>query len=416
MEYEFYGPLFTDFVTKCWQGRIDNPKPSIKNTSFKLMMNSLTGKFGQKSHQTNSSIHTTSYAMNPQRQKMFEELVENVIDFDLIFDEEGDNHAILLETASSNGHPSYPIYLSAQILANSRVHMSTIYRACNAYTDPSCAIFYTDTDSMVMPSKCIPPLLQRNLVGTGIGQLGCDLHDPFLNNQFSKIIRGVWAAPKGPYSLIYINPGEAIAKEKIRTKGIPHPEGPFIYEEEIKLNLSTKDLDKMLRAIQWIDRPDSYEVPTDLIGERFYMFKKKDAANLEDIYFAKHLNFSLIKQMMQHEGELICYYGGMSKEMMTKKNAFLSVAPTVNKRIPCRSDWWAGGNRFFPCQLDPSFPLATEFDLSYPKGFDVNYIPRDMVYQYSCSHCNFYILTLRLHAPGAPPPNCYLCNRVLYLV
>ena len=75
------------------------------------------------------------------------------------------------------------------------------------------------------------------------------------------------------------------------------------------------------------------------------MFKKANPTSLEDVYFAKHLNFNLIKQMMNHEGELTCYFGGMNKEIMTKKNAFMSVSPTVNKRIPCRSDWWAGGKK-----------------------------------------------------------------------
>ena len=220
MEFERLAPLFNDFVMKCWKGRQDNPKPSIKNRAFKDIMNCLTGKFGQKSHLTNTSIFTTSYQLNPSRQKIFEDVLESVTDFDPVFDSNGDNHAVILETASPNSHPAYPIYLSGQILAYSRVYMSTVYRACNAYRDPSCAIYYTDTDSMVLPAKCVPPLRSLGFIGSDIGQLGCDLFDAFTNQQFAKIIRGIWAAPKGPYSLVYVNPGQHIAKEKIRTKGM----------------------------------------------------------------------------------------------------------------------------------------------------------------------------------------------------
>jgi hypothetical protein len=368
IEFEKIGELFNDFVDKCWQGRIDNPKPSVKNLAFKEIMNCLTGKFGQKSHQTNTSIFTTSYQLNAQRQKIFETLLENVVDFDPIFDQTGANHAIIIETKASSPHPAYPIYLSGQILAYSRVYMSSVYRACNAYRDPTCAIFYTDTDSMVLPSKCVPPLVELGFIGSGLGQLGCDLHDPFVNNLFSKIIRGVWAAPKGPYSLIYVNPNENLAREKIRTKGIPHPKGPFVYLEGNDIDLSVNSLDKMIRAMNWLESPHKFQVPSDFVKERFYLFKRLSDG---ETHFARYLNFDIIQKMMNHEGELTCFFGGMSKDILTRTNAFLCVAPTINKRAPCRLDWWTGGNRFYAHDLDPTQPRASNFDLTYPKGYEL---------------------------------------------
>lgn len=71
---------------------------------------------------------------------------------------------------------------------------------------------------MVIPQSCIPDLKKANHFGKNIGQLSCDLSDGC--EQFSKIVKAIWAAPKGPYSLVYLNPGENVYKEKIRAKGI----------------------------------------------------------------------------------------------------------------------------------------------------------------------------------------------------
>ncbi len=63
--YDFSASIFQDFVDICWQGRLDNPKSktdfasNAKNAAFKLTLNALTGKFGQKSHPTNTYIHNT---------------------------------------------------------------------------------------------------------------------------------------------------------------------------------------------------------------------------------------------------------------------------------------------------------------------------------------------------------------------
>lgn len=64
--YEFNAHVFNKFVQKCWQGRIDNPKSKVdkgsnsRNRAFKDTLNKLTGKFGQKSHLTNTTIYNSS--------------------------------------------------------------------------------------------------------------------------------------------------------------------------------------------------------------------------------------------------------------------------------------------------------------------------------------------------------------------
>jgi hypothetical protein len=217
--FPYYAQVFDTFVDKCCQGRLDNPKPSVKNRAFKDTLNKLTGKFGQKSHPYNTVIYNTGAKQNEKQLKAFEESIATLNDFDIIFSNSGKNHAIVMEVANPKPHPTYPIYLSAQILANSRVYMSGIYEKLNAYRDPNYAIYYTDTDSMVLHARCQPILERAGLIGEGLGQLSCDLIEPY-NGHFAKILTGVWAAPKGPYALGYVDNKKPQIMEKVKAKGM----------------------------------------------------------------------------------------------------------------------------------------------------------------------------------------------------
>lgn len=365
-EFEKYGDLFSTFVKTCWDGRIANPKPSVKNLAYKQIMNCVTGKFGQKSHPTNTTIYNAE-AKTEEAKKDFQELIAKVVDFEPILSKSGDNHALILETLSDSPHPAYPIYLSAQILAYARVYMSHIYRACNAYLDPSNAVYYTDTDSLILPSHCVPLLAEFGYIGTKLGQLSCDLHDPF-NGQFARILRGVWGAPKGPYSLVYVTPHNGIAKEKIRTKGIPHPDGPFPYREEIELHLTPENYQLVRRLLNWIDDPVHHQVPAEFIKQRFYMFKTHLTG---ETYFARHINFKHIQMMMSQSGEMTCYFGSMQKSLLSNMNSVLSVSPTINRRIVCHQQWWPKSGRQSTNEEDVTA-------MTVPDGYEPNRVKHDL--------------------------------------
>ena len=356
-QFSYYGALFKDFIDLCWQGRIDNPKPSVKNLSFKNTMNKLTGKFGQKAHATNTTILS---AKSKTADKDAKKILENLEDFDLLFDENGDNHAIILEVTNSNPHPTYPIYLSAQILANSRVIMSRVYRQINAYLDPECAIYYTDTDSLIINGKTLDKLKEANMIGSGLGQLSCDLSDG-TDGTFAKILTGIWAAPKGPYTLGFVNPkGDGRMLEKVKAKGIPHPSGPFPYGEEIKVTFDAKGKDLSDRIMNWLSEPSKYTPPIDDIKSRFYHYQTEDKKNN---YFAKHINHDIIKLILAKEGTLSCYYGSFKKEMVSSYGNVLSLTPLINSRMLCRNDWWMKSNRIFLTD-DPK-----STDLTYPEDY-----------------------------------------------
>lgn len=383
-EFAKYGPLFDEYVTKCWEGRKRSPKGTAQNLAFKFAMNSLTGKFGQRTFPTSSKIYSTDFRPSSHTQKQFNKMIQHVTDFTPLFSENGQNSAIILEVAAENQNPSYPIYLSGQILAYARVKMSQIMRTAGSYRDPARAIYYTDTDSLLLPSICIPPLVDEGYIGDELGQLKCDLNDKGRTGEFAKIIRGIWAATKGPYSVLYVLPNDQKKPlmEKVRVKGIPHIGESFKHYDEIRVVL-TQPKERLFQQIQqWLRDPEHWDIPMGVIGERFYMIRMLDPAQPpprdmspkqraaweiehSEHYFAKHINYEIIEQIMDNECVLFCYYGTMQKCFQSYNGDFLLVKPDVVRRMACKTDWWAPESRKRIYLQE----RASCWDLSFPVGY-----------------------------------------------
>lgn len=308
--FPHYGPLFEKYVKTCWEGRKNNPKPSIKNTAYKNMLVSLTGKFAQKSNHTSSEIYNCSYIPTRRTEQTFQQKLSRVVDYSPIFSKNGDYCALMLELDNDCKDPNYPVDKSAQILANSRVIMSRVLRTINGYLDPQHSFYYTDTDSLLLHARSLGALRQANLLGKDMGQLSCDINDRFNGTNFAKILRGIWSATKGPYSVVYLEEGQHHLLESVKAKGIPHIKEPFRHDEELKLELSVQQLARFNYIRDWVEDPYKYVAPIDLVTQRFYMLRTKEKA-----FFMKHINFKLIKELMKHddENEVFCFYGGMKK-------------------------------------------------------------------------------------------------------
>jgi hypothetical protein len=368
--FEKSGPIFKPYIDKCWNERKKHRSGTAQNLCYKFAMNGLTGKFGQKSHETNTLIYSTNYVPDEEKLKKWEDIISKVVDFDPLFaspQEHGSTrppqNAIMLEVLNDDTGPRYPIYLSAQILAYSRVKMSQIMRACDAYRDPARAIYYTDTDSLVLPSACIAPLVAAGHVGKGLGQLKCDLNEDFNEEtmEWAKIMKGVWAATKGPYSLAYILPGEEIIMEKLKVKGIPHIDKPVPYFDPVKFELSETNAVLMERVKKWLDNPNTFQLPGAIIGQKFYLYQSADKLVS---YYAKNINGEMIRQMMAQEGSVYAYYGGMKKEFLKSDGRYLMIRPTAVRRTVCKTDWWRKSKRIYLIGV-----LVQAYALSYPVGY-----------------------------------------------
>lgn len=369
--FEHSGDLFTPYVNKCWQGRLDNPKKGpnanpTKNMAFKLAMNRLTGKFAQATHTTNTVIFSTKYKQDDKTENSFKVALHQLNDFTPIFCE-GGNVAVMMDLDIADKNPDYPIYLSGQILAKSRVKMSQIMRIGNCYLEPKNAIYYTDTDSLVVPERVYPLWRKAGLLGAKLGQMSCDLHEwegdeEIKEAAFSKIVKGIWAAPKGPYSLVYLDPGKNRLKEKIRTKGIPHPSGPFLYKERNEVTLDSAQYKELAHVLSWLHEPNLHTIPRNFIGKRFFVFTEQGK---DEVSYAKHLTHGLIEKMMARTGTLACVFGGMKKVFLSDRGDVLEVRPDVVRRIACKTDWWSTrAPRFFKEE-----ERNDVFALSYPTGY-----------------------------------------------
>ncbi len=362
-QYEKKSPLFKDFVTTCWEGRKTSNSGSAKNLSFKFAMNGLTGKFGQKAHLVNTVIYNTSYQPNKKTENRFNDMISRVIDFEPIFTEEGDNSAIIIEVKNANINPNYPVYLSAQILAYARVYMSQIMRCCNAYHSPEHSIYYTDTDSLVIPPSCIPLLDAGGYIGKELGQLKCDLNSNFRSvNDFAKIVKGIWAATKGPYSLVYLLPEpNSEVMEKVKMKGIPHSDKPHPYFNNIKIVPTAKEENIIATMDRWLKEPTKYNLPGFVIGKQFFIYHNPKS---EVMYAVTHVNFRVIRDIMNDEGHVYAFYGTMKKSFTNYDGQLLMIRPDVVRRMLCRTDWWSKNKRVFEEE-------GNEESLTYPPGYEL---------------------------------------------
>lgn len=117
---------------------------------------------------------------------------------------------------------------------------------------------------------------------------------------------------------------------------------------------------------QFLIDPTHAPMPAKVISQRFYMYRSLVDA---DVYCAKHINYDIIKKLMDKKGELLAYYGGMKRAFQHFNGDILLVKPDTVSRMVCRTDWWNKGKRIFAPTDDE------DYDPSFPPGYDLdNYI------------------------------------------
>lgn len=300
--------------------------------------------------------------------------------------------------------------------------MSRIMRILDAYRSPDAAIYYTDTDSLCIHGSKLPLLARANLIGTGLGQLKCDLKpdpkalvdpqtketlkdlvtgEPLIPDKddlrFSKIIKAIWLAAKGPYSLIYVNPprleyraqmlenqklDERRLREKIRMKGIPVPQQHlnFFHSEELEMKLLHERLTKFKQIEKWLEDPTSHLLPYDIIKERIFIYKPK-SENAKALFY-KHPCYNLLDQIFKREGELFCIFGGMKRNFIDRANgAPLCIQPYVMRRQVCKNDWWQKSGRQHQMEDLQDLPYLRDFRLTFPDGYLSAQTRQNMNYQ-----------------------------------
>lgn len=167
-QWEDYQEVFTDFIQKAWDRKAKSIRDTAPYTISKMMMNALSGKFGQKvcDEVTHLIIGSELDTQN---------LVGKVTNLIYSADEDEVLAAIVKEKLIKETS-NYPIHFSTFILGRSKVHMSRFFRKSGAYWNPLFVAVYGDTDSVIIPYDAIKDM-DKKYFGKELGQMKDEMDD-----------------------------------------------------------------------------------------------------------------------------------------------------------------------------------------------------------------------------------------------
>jgi hypothetical protein len=231
--YEFKkGDLFSSYVNKMYQLRLQFEKGHPMNLVAKLLMNSLYGKFGMKLDSTIIEMFNTS---NETENKLFKDMLEvygeTLQDYIQL-----DNHFLTIrksmlnykydEESDSYHGMDVNIAIASAITAGGRMWMSVLKN------NSKFNLYYSDTDSAII-DKPLPDFM----VGGELGQFKLE----------HTIDRAVFLAPK-VYGLVTVE-----GEEVIKVKGVTKEQLSDIHIQDLE-NLLIKDSTREFNQSKWFKK------------------------------------------------------------------------------------------------------------------------------------------------------------------
>ena len=226
--YQFeQGDLFSSYVNKLYNLRMEYAKTHPMNLIAKLLMNSLYGKFGMKLERTlvnifNLNLTTDKIALKALLDKVGESIQDHV---DL-----GDNKYLFVRSTVSNilEEDSYHgsdvnIAIASTITSAARVHMSYFKN------NPLFNLYYSDTDSAVVDRQINP-----KMIGSALGQVKLE----------HTIKKAVFLAPK-VYGLVDVE-----GNEVIKIKGITNEITSTVHINDLE-QLLYQDANRVFNQHKW---------------------------------------------------------------------------------------------------------------------------------------------------------------------
>lgn len=317
--------IFKKYIGLLFKIKEDNKKDksSVMYMVAKLLMNALSGKFGQKIVMEVTKL-LSELPEDPD--KLFENLLN--VRNQLIEAIDEDKKALpvgYIFTSTKKAEDveaNLPTHLSVFILAHSRRKMSKMLRFVNGYYDKENTIMYTDTDSMVVKEHTFNLLKNGGFIGNKLGQL----EDEFPNET---IIAGRFLAPK-VYTLMMLkqlpNSQKCGIAYKVRCKGIPHRGDVFFGNS---YTLDERDFKVRIDEIN-----DSVSGPVADLGKRFYVVKDKNTE--EPVLVQPFINISTCDLILSEKFYLQVHFGSILKNTKIK---FSLQSKWVTRSLGFNS-WW----------------------------------------------------------------------------
>jgi len=388
--FPYYEKLFEKFVTDCYALRKQHPGTAIDLVN-KMMMNSASGKGGQKGMKYTTVLHIGAQQILEARSKRTNQ-IERVI-----YDERARQKlaAVVKEEQIIESTP-YSLSTTTWILAQSRVYMSKFMRKIDGYRNPHACPLYGDTDSLFLHWSVVKPLLDDPkttcLFGKELGQFKNEIPN-------GKIVGMITLAPKtkiqlmilpkwkrdgkkGPHVLSHAE-GRKVKDEKGRAqllegqyelmcqmtcKGIPHYSKPYRYHQDY--TVGEEETLRMKSVFGFVQ--ERAEVPTKektyakhvRLKDRYYVVEYHATPTQEAHSKVKAcITWDDAHLVQKGEATLTCIFGSMQRNLVThcevEKNG---IALDYQKRNVSETSWWEKKRR-----------IQVEGDLmTYPVGYRIN--------------------------------------------
>lgn len=355
MSWELSIPIFKNYIDTLFKIKEEHKKDktSVMYIVAKLLMNALSGKFGQK---IVSKVVTLLPQLPDDPDAMFgnlENLASQVIEFSADKHTDGETIGYMFtgDKKKQDLETKLPTQISVFILAYARRVMSKMLRKVNGYRDENHTLLYTDTDSMVVRKSTFNLLQQSGFIGHNLGQL----EDEFPND---RIIAGRFLAPK-TYCLSILKEVEvedmaprcAIAY-KVRCKGIPH-RGDIFFARDYNIGD-----DSLTVTIQKID--ESLSGPVEDLGKRFYVLKNKATDEVELVH--PFINIKMCDLILKETHYLHVHFGSIIKSREQSQKFHLKTL-WVSRSVGFTS-WWSADK----C---PRVPTLDPFAITKCKGEEI---------------------------------------------
>jgi DNA polymerase family B len=324
-------PLRT-FMLHAFEQKNKCKKDTPEYLVHKDLSNGLTGKFSQALIEGDWGIYYDDRVLKEMKS------LDRLLNFEWIMNDEDEVVAMAAEVLNPDHAPNKPNVIGVGILATSRVVMSQYTDFIGGYEDPECAIYYGDTDSIIIRSSAYRAALEKDedgkIFGKGLGML----KDEFGGQ--GKVIEAIFLAPKTYILEVLFRNGKR--KWIIRAKGVP--------QHKKKVNVK-KYYETM-----------NFDVPDDTIADLHTLqFTLIDDRN--QIVSTRHvLNMDYFKHMLFDDYKVICTFGSIRRRLHGPQSGNLAAQVTLMlemERTINKINWWETGKRSKPqsCQ-----------GITYPRG------------------------------------------------
>lgn len=361
--------------------------------TIKLLLNGLTGKFGQKVRETSwQFVAKNQFNVDEAKFISFNHEVKKIIP--CYTDWESEIIGYLTQFSKKYDHSSFPIELSSFILGASKEKMGRLARKMGG---SSFRAIYGDTDSFIILAYFYKKLAKK-YCGKELGQLKDELNG-------GKVLGVLVLAPK-TYMVLFTKFDEQKNQHelrvKMRCKGIPHYDMDYPF---LDLNLvEEQDLPKIRydTLCLWL-KQDSPIPNVEFKQQKFIVLTKEQveerskilatyhelsksasrAKNHEQLrrikddrkdslmrliqscQFLTRLTWNAVSGILDGSQVVECLYPIMNRLAIGEDGwcSSIGVTPNLSLRTVNKADWWKSGKLHF---LDPLAKM--QGGIAYPNG------------------------------------------------